>query len=73
MPKSLVVVESPAKAKTIGGYLGSDYTVKASVGHIRDLPGTKDEVPDAKKETHGRLADARFETRLARWEGALQR
>ncbi len=56
MPKSLVVVESPAKAKTIGGYLGSDYTVLASVGHIRDLPGSKEEVPDDKKETHGRLA-----------------
>ena len=56
MAKPLVIVESPAKAKTIASYLGSDYTVKASVGHIRDLPGSKDEVPDAKKETHGRLA-----------------
>src|SRR5438132_1715225 len=56
LPKPLVIVESPAKAKTIAGYLGSDYTVKASVGHIRDLPRSKDEVPDAKKETHGRLA-----------------
>jgi DNA topoisomerase-1 len=54
--KPLVIVESPAKAKTIAGYLGADFTVKASVGHIRDLPGSKDEVPDAKKETHGRLA-----------------
>jgi len=36
--KNLVIVESPAKAKTIGRYLGSDYTVEASVGHIRDLP-----------------------------------
>ncbi len=36
--KRLVVVESPAKAKTIGKYLGSDYTVRASVGHVRDLP-----------------------------------
>jgi len=36
--KRLVVVESPAKARTIGKYLGSDYKVKASVGHIRDLP-----------------------------------
>jgi DNA topoisomerase-1 len=56
LAKPLVIVESPAKAKTIAGYLGGDYTVKASVGHIRDLPGSKDEVPDAKKETHGRLA-----------------
>ncbi|MCU1465297.1 MAG: topA [Actinomycetia bacterium] len=56
MAKPLVIVESPAKAKTIAGYLGSDYTVKASVGHIRDLPRSKEEVPDALKETHGRLA-----------------
>jgi DNA topoisomerase-1 len=54
--KPLVIVESPAKAKTIAGYLGNDFTVKASVGHIRDLPGSREEVPDAKKETHGRLA-----------------
>ncbi len=39
--KSLVVVESPAKAKTISKYLGKDYTVKASVGHIMDLPKSK--------------------------------
>ena len=38
MPKSLVIVESPAKAKTIGTYLGNDYVVKASMGHVRDLP-----------------------------------
>ncbi len=38
MPKTLVVVESPAKAKTIEKYLGGDYTVRASYGHIRDLP-----------------------------------
>jgi DNA topoisomerase I len=38
MPKNLVIVESPAKAKTIEGYLGSDYTVKSSYGHVRDLP-----------------------------------
>ena len=57
MAKPLVIVESPAKAKTIAGYLGSDYTVKASVGHIRDLPRqARSEVPDDKKETHGRLA-----------------
>src|SRR5690242_1655662 len=39
--KYLVVVESPAKAKTIKKYLGSGYTVKASVGHIKDLPKSK--------------------------------
>ncbi|EKP0276548.1 type I DNA topoisomerase [Aeromonas bestiarum] len=38
MGKSLVIVESPAKAKTINKYLGKDYVVKSSVGHVRDLP-----------------------------------
>ena len=41
MAKSLVIVESPAKARTITKYLGDDYTVKASVGHIKDLPKNK--------------------------------
>lgn len=38
MAESLVIVESPAKAKTIGKYLGKKYIVKASMGHVRDLP-----------------------------------
>ena len=38
MSKSLVIVESPAKAKTIGKYLGNQFVVKASLGHIKDLP-----------------------------------
>ena len=36
--QNLVIVESPSKAKTIGKYLGPDYQVKASMGHLRDLP-----------------------------------
>jgi DNA topoisomerase-1 len=47
--KPLVIVESPAKAKTIAGLLGSDYVVESSIGHIRDLPRRADEVPAAYK------------------------
>ena len=44
--KTLVIVESPAKAKKIAGYLGPDYTVMASVGHIRDLASKASELPE---------------------------
>ena len=55
--KQLVIVESPSKAKTINKYLGSDYVVLASVGHVRDLPskaakGDKSPVPGVILETN---------------------
>ncbi|MHB8431510.1 MAG: type I DNA topoisomerase [Acidimicrobiales bacterium] len=54
--KPLVIVESPAKAKTIAGLLGSGYVVESSIGHIRDLPRRADEVPTAYKgESWSRL------------------
>jgi DNA topoisomerase I len=48
--RTLVIVESPAKAKTIAGYLGSDYMVESSIGHIRDLPNNASEIPAKYKE-----------------------
>src|SRR3954454_11239713 len=54
--KKLVIVESPAKAKTIAGYLGKDYVVESSVGHIRDLPNNASEIPQKfKGESWARL------------------
>lgn len=50
MGKSLVIVESPAKAKTINKYLGSDFIVKSSIGHIRDLPTSGGSKPVDPKE-----------------------
>src|SRR6516162_4993951 len=49
MPKRLVIVESPAKARTISGYLGPDFVVESSVGHIRDLPDSAAEIPEKYK------------------------
>jgi len=62
MSKSLVIVESPAKAKTINKYLGNDFIVKSSVGHIRDLPtsgsnGTVDAKARAKAAAETRKMD----------------
>ena len=56
MPKRLVIVESPAKARTISGYLGPDFVVESSVGHIRDLPDSAAEIPEKYKgESWARL------------------
>ncbi|HEX8180411.1 MAG TPA: type I DNA topoisomerase [Pyrinomonadaceae bacterium] len=68
MGKNLVVVESPAKAKTIGKYLGADYRVMASLGHIKDLPSkglgvdlehdfepTYEVIPDTKKRNNKKI------------------
>jgi DNA topoisomerase-1 len=53
----LVIVESPAKARTIGGYLGDDYVVESSIGHIRDLPNNAADTPAGiKDKPWGRLA-----------------
>jgi len=49
MPKPLVIVESPAKARTIARFLGDDFVVESSVGHIRDLPRDAKEIPAAYK------------------------
>ena len=54
--KRLVIVESPAKAKTIAGYLGKDFVVESSVGHIRDLPERAADIPEEyKKQSWARL------------------
>ncbi|MDX6695076.1 MAG: topoisomerase [Blastocatellia bacterium] len=68
MAKNLVIVESPAKAKTINKYLGSDYRVMASIGHIKDLPSkglgvdiehdfepTYEVIPDVKKRNNKKI------------------
>ncbi|MDQ2855310.1 MAG: type I DNA topoisomerase, partial [Acidobacteriota bacterium] len=68
MAKNLVIVESPAKAKTINKYLGKDYLVKASIGHIKDLPAkalgvdvdndfepTYEVIPDLKKRNNKKI------------------
>ena len=52
----LVIVESPAKARTISNYLGSEYTVEASVGHIRDLPKPSDLPAAMKKGPYAKFA-----------------
>ena len=56
MSRKLVIVESPTKARKIADYLGSDYEVEASVGHIRDLPQPSELPADIKKGPYGRFA-----------------
>jgi DNA topoisomerase I len=56
--KKLVIVESPAKAKTIAGYLGDGYVVESSIGHIRDLPNRASEVPKEEREKYGTMGVA---------------
>ncbi len=57
MAHKLVIVESPAKARTIGGYLGDGYVVESSIGHIRDLPNNAADTPaKIKDKPWGRLA-----------------
>ena len=56
MPKALVIVESPAKAKTLGRFLGPGYQVLASFGHVRDLPDSASDVPkEIKSQRWGRM------------------
>jgi DNA topoisomerase I len=56
MAKSLVIVESPAKARTIGKFLGPEYVVRASIGHVRDLPTSTADIPEAlRKEPWARM------------------
>ena len=59
MGKSLVIVESPAKAKTINKYLGNDFIVKSSVGHVRDLPVSGSAQPSDPKERARQAAQTR--------------
>src|SRR5436309_14898437 len=56
MAKTLVIVESPAKARTLERFLGDKYQVKACYGHVRDLPESASQVPDEiRKKNWGRL------------------
>jgi len=50
MTKKLVIVESPAKARTINRYLGDDFIVESSIGHIRDIPARAADLPESKRD-----------------------
>ena len=51
MTRALVIVESPAKAKTIAGYLGDGFVVESSIGHVRDLPQRASDIPESQRGT----------------------
>ncbi|NTS75982.1 type I DNA topoisomerase [Catenovulum sp. SM1970] len=75
MTKSLVIVESPAKAKTINKYLGNDYIVKSSVGHVRDLPtsgrANKAKAGSTAAETKGMTPEQKAEYKKKKEKKAL--
>ena len=71
MAKSLVIVESPAKAKTINKYLGSEYQVEASIGHIMDLP-KNDIGVELKKRTPTALSTRKMASRTTAVFSILQ-
>lgn len=75
MARSLVIVESPAKAKTINKYLGRDFIVKSSFGHIRDLPvaGDRDETEKVKPKPLPKSGASREKARAKRDQANLVR
>ncbi|MBA2332586.1 MAG: toprim domain-containing protein, partial [Actinobacteria bacterium] len=56
--RRLVIVESPAKARTIAGFLGGGYTVESSIGHVRDLPNRASDVPKEQRAKYGTMGVA---------------